>query len=262
MAHGLSDIDWTAPWLRPWREQGEWIAQQVKQGASVEQACNASLHLLKQHDGLQGAKTESTCSFQFVPHSALPDGQAYEQFIYDTQTVPTRDGLHDFFNALCWLKFPLAKKRLNQVQADAIRAQGVGAVRGSVRDAVTVFDENAALIQLPDAIWDALKARDWQTACVKLRPRWQAAQVVIFGHAALEKLVKPYKAITVHLWRVPSGLPLSEWDAWLAQDLQTEKLAEKPFLPTPVLGLPGWWPPNEDADFYADTQVFRRPKPI
>ena len=43
MAHGLSSIDWQAPWLTPWRERGEWIAEQVKQGASVEQACNASL---------------------------------------------------------------------------------------------------------------------------------------------------------------------------------------------------------------------------
>ena len=260
MAHGLNDIEWTAPWLMPWRERGEWIAQQVAQGASVEQACNASLHWRKQHEIEQGSKTASTCSVHFVPQSALPDGQAYEQFIFDTQTVPTRDGVHDFFNAMCWLKFPLAKKRLNQVQADAIRAQGVGAVRGSVRDAVTVFDENAALIQLPDSIWDALKARDWQTAFVELKPSWQAAQVVIFGHAALEKLVNPYKAITVHLWRIPTKLPLAEWDAWLAQDLQPEKLAVKPFLPTPVLGLPGWWPPNENPNFYADTQVFRRPK--
>ncbi len=110
MAHGLNDIDWTAPWLKPWRERGEWIAHQVAQGASVEQACNASLRWLEQHDIEQGAKTESMCSVQFVPQSALPDGQAYEQFIYDTQTVPTRDGLHDFFNALCWLKFPLEKK--------------------------------------------------------------------------------------------------------------------------------------------------------
>ena len=100
MAHGLNDIDWTAPWLKPWRDQGEWIAHQVTQGASVEQACNASLHLLKQLDIEKGTNTESTCSVEFLPQSALPEGRAYEQFIYETQTVPTRDGLHDFFNAL------------------------------------------------------------------------------------------------------------------------------------------------------------------
>jgi len=31
-------------------------------------------------------------------------------------------------------------------------------------------------------------------------------------------------------------------------------------LPTPVLGIPAWWPANENPDFYADTQVFRPPK--
>jgi hypothetical protein len=46
-------------------------------------------------------------------------------------------------------------------------------------------------------------------------------------------------------------------DAWLAQDLQADKLAAKPFCPMPVLGVPGWWPANEEASFYADTGVFR-----
>ena len=27
--------------------------------------------------------------------------------------------------------------------------------------------------------------------------------------------------------------------------------------PLPVLGIPGWWPPNEEEGFYADEQVFR-----
>ena len=260
MAHGLSSIDWEAPWLKHWRERGEPIAQQVKQGASVEQACNASLAFLKRQLCMQDPGTQSICEVEFVPQSALPDGQAYEQFIFDTHRVPTRDGLHDFFNALCWLQFPLAKKQLNLVQAKAIQAQGVGSVRGPVRDAVTVFDENATLIQLPDSLWHALQERNWHTAFGAMKAHWADVQIWVFGHAALEKLVNPYKAITVHLWRVPSNLPLSEWDAWLAQDLQPDKLALKPFLPTPVLGIPGWWSANESPDFYADAQVFRPPR--
>jgi hypothetical protein len=257
MAHGLSRIDWQAPWLTPWRERGEWIAQQVKQGASVEQACNASLQLFQPQMEMLSQGRKAVCHVQFVPQAALPDGQAYEQFIFNNKQVPTRDGLHDFFNALCWLEFPLAKKQLNQLQATAIQAQGVGAVRGPVRDAVTVFDENATLIQLSDELWHALHMRDWHTAFVAMKSSWKDVQLLIFGHAALEKLVNPYKAITVHLWRVPSGLPSSDWDAWLAQDLQPDKLAAKPFLPTPVLGVPGWWSANASADFYADPQVFR-----
>jgi len=257
MASGLTqiaNIDWHTPWLKAWREIGAPLSQQAAQGVPVFQACNAALK------SLNANKAHPVCPVHFVAQSELPEGQAYEQFIHETQSVPTRDGLHDFFNALCWLHFPLAKKQLNLVQATAIQAQGVGAVRGPVRDAVTVFDENACLIQLPDLIWDALQARQWYAAFVTYRSVWQEAQVQIFGHAALEKLVNPYKAITVHLWRVPQGVPRDQWDDWLAQDLQPTKLAQKPFLPTPVLGIPNWWPDNQNSDFYQDDQVFRPPK--
>jgi len=255
MACGLSRIDWSAPWLLPWRERGERIAQQVAHGTSVAEACNSE-RMQTQHAQHNGAM----CPVQFVPQDELPDGMAYEQFIFEHQQVPTRDGLHDFFNALCWLQFPLAKKQLNQLQATAIRAQGIGASRGPVRDAVTVFDENACLLQLEDDIWDALERRDWYEAFVTHRSRWSSAKAHIFGHAALEKLVAPYKAITAHMWRVPNEVPGSELDAWLAMDLQADKLAKKPFLPTPVLGIPGWCTDNEDPAFYLDAQVFRVPK--
>jgi hypothetical protein len=239
----------------PWRERGERIAQQVAHGTSVAEACNSE-RLQTQHAQHNGAM----CPVQFVPQDELPDGMAYEQFIFEHQQVPTRDGLHDFFNALCWLQFPLAKKQLNQLQATAIRAQGIGASRGPVRDAVTVFDENACLLQVEDDIWDALERRDWYEAFVTHRSRWSSAKAHIFGHAALEKLVAPYKAITAHMWRVPNEVPGSELDAWLAMDLQADKLAKKPFLPTPVLGIPGWCTDNEDPAFYLDAQVFRVPK--
>ena len=259
MACGLSRIDWSAPWLQPWRTVGECIAQQVSQGASVAQACNDAL-AAQRLKAKQTPTAKPVCPVQFVPQDQLPEGMAYEQFIFEHQAVPTRDGLHDFFNAVCWLHFPLAKQKLNQIQAAAIHAQGVGAVRGPVRDAVTVLDENACLLQVPDVLWNALVQRDWQSAFVTNRALWHTAHVQIFGHAALEKLVAPYKAITVHMWRVPNDLPLSDWDAWLAQDLRPEKLAQKPFLPTPVLGIPAWWPDNERPDFYEDKSVFRLPR--
>ena len=198
---------------------------------------------------------------RFVPQSALPDGTAYEQFIFETGQVPTRENLHDFFNALCWMVFPQTKQRLNRIQAAEIASRGV-AVRGPVRDAITVLDENGALLQAPDALWDALAARQWQRLFGELRPLWRQAQLVVFGHAALDKLVTPYKSITVHVWRVtePCASPPA-LDAWLAADLTPAKLAAKPFVPLPVLGVPGWWPANEDPDYYADAEVFRPTRP-
>ncbi len=198
---------------------------------------------------------------RFVPQSALPTGVAYEQFIFDTQQVPTRDGLHDFFNGLCWLHFPATKTKLNQLQAAQIAQTGIQPVRGPARDALTVFDENAAFLQAPDALWDALAAKDWHSVFITLRPLWQQVTLLLFGHALLEKLVYPRKPITAHVYRAQAASnSIADMDAWMAADLSAEKLATKPFAHLPVLGVPGWWPANADAAFYADATVFRAPR--
>jgi len=209
---------------------------------------------------------------RFVPQAELPEGVAYEAHIFATGGVPTREGLHDFFNALCWMRFPATKLLLNRLQAQAIaQAGGVGARRGPLRDALTLFDENVALLQAPDPIWQALLARDWSRLFVELRPLWAQSTLLLFGHALGEKLVAPYKSITAHVLKLPipldlpadtltacgSGAVVHPWDDWLAQQLTPEWLATKPYTPLPVLGVPGWWTANEEPDFYADAQVFR-----
>lgn len=245
MATDLDAIDWRAPWLAPWRASGERVARRVGQGLAQPVALNQGL-------------AAPVC---FVPQAELPSGVAYEQYIFDTGRVPTREGLHDFFNGLVWHAFPRTKKRLNQLHAAQLREAANSCVRGPVRDAMTLFDENAALLQVPDALWQALLAKDWQRVFVALRPLWQQAQLVLFGHALLEKLVTPRKSITAHVYRVRA--PAQDWaaiDRWLAQDLDAEKLQRKPFAHLPVLGVPGWWQDNEDPAFYDDVSVFRAPK--
>jgi hypothetical protein len=228
--------------LQPLRAVGQPLAAQVVQGAAVHQALSAA----------PGAP------LRFGPQSDLPEGTAYEQHIFDTRSVPTRDNLHDFFNGLVWLHWPQAKRRMNQLQAQAIAAQGVAAVRGPLRDALTVFDENGALLQAPDPLWAALRARDWQRLFIDLRPLWAQARLVLFGHALMEKLVQPRKPMVAHVYPAPAAIEsIADWDAWLAQALQPGPWATKPFAPLPVLGVPGWCAANEDAAFYADPQVFR-----
>jgi hypothetical protein len=214
---------------------------------------------------LSSAHAGCLAHLTFVPQTELPAGTAYEQHIFDTGRVPTREGLHDFFNGLCWMRFPLTKQRLNQLQAAEIaKAGGVGQLRGPVRDALTLFDENAALLQAPDALWEALLQRDWRSLFVDLRPLWAQARLVLLGHALMEKLVDPYKSITAHVYRapVPTGLgeDLAAWDGWLAGRLNAAEMATKPFTPMPVLGVPGWWPANGVPAFYDDVSVFRAPR--
>ena len=296
MAFGLERIDWARPWFAGWRELGPFASELVDEQGSVCSALNAvsfsefakgaqgSFGLSEDISSRTSAKTEGdpvrahtrfahqiarasatlTLGFggamEFVSQGELPSDIAYEAFIYSHKRVPTRDNLHDFFNGLCWLRFPKTKSRLNFLQAQEITSQGVGATRGPLRDALTLFDENVLLLQSSDALWQALQDRDWIKLFVELRDEWQSAHVVTFGHALLEKLVTPYKSITAHVYRIASDVDVQDdkpLDGWLASDLQPNFLATKPFLPLPVLGIPGWWPDNEVASFYADTQVFR-----
>jgi hypothetical protein len=146
------------------------------------------------------------------------------------------------------------------LQAQQIARLGIAPVRGPARDALTIVDENAALLQAPDAVWEALQAKEWHRLFVDLRPLWEKSHLLLFGHALVEKLVSPRKPITAHVYRAqPATNSIASLDDWMAADLSADKLAAKPFAHLPVLGVPGWWPGNEDPAFYADTSVFRIP---
>jgi len=85
---GLSALDWQAPWYTPWGEAGRAVMARVVAGDPAHEALNrqAGAHAVR-----------------FVPQDALPEGAAYERFIFEQRQCPTREGLHDFFNGLCWL---------------------------------------------------------------------------------------------------------------------------------------------------------------
>ena len=219
----------------------------------------------------RGLRNDAGLPLRFIPQEALPDGAAYEAHIGATGCVPTRDNLHDFFNGLVWLSFPLIKRQLNALQAAQIALAGVGKSRGPARDGATIFDENAALLVVRDsdagaALVQALRGHQWSSAFVEQRASFGAdAQVWLFGHALMEKLVAPRKAITAHTRVVVAGGDFFTLDhaarrAWLdarvAQDLAAHGLSTADFTPLPVLGIPGWWP-EQDQQFYDDATVFR-----
>lgn len=236
-----SALEAPAPWLWPHAP----IARQIVSAARSHSVA----------DALNAAGAGLGDFVRFVEQSALPAGESYEAFIARTARVPTRDNLHDLFNGLMWLSYPKTKRRLNTLQAQQIAQLGAVGPRGALRDAMTVFDENAAILQAPDTLIDALRRRDWHTLFVERRAHWQSARLVLFGHALLEKLMQPRKAITAHVWLIDEIT-----DAALAASLTPERLSAKDFLPLPVLGVPNWWAANEQSSFYDDTHVFRPPR--
>jgi len=236
-------LDLSPPWLRPYRPQAQHVVASIGRGASVAQALNDALAA----DPPIRLAAGCLC---FVDAAQCPVDRAYESHIALTATVPTRDNRHDLFNGLVWLRFPALKRRLNELQAAEIAARGIGSVRGPLRDALTLFDENGALLSAPARLADALRRRDWQRLFVGERDAWRDAELTLFGHALLDKLTAPRKPITAHVLIV-------DRDADALAPFSADRLAAKPFAVLPVLGVPGWWSANEAPAFYADPAVFR-----
>lgn len=227
---------------------------------------------------------------KFVAQEDLPHGTAYEQHILATARIPTRNNLHDWFGACVWSVFPKSKALLNAKHMAYLHEQSSGNGRNRVRDAITVFDENGAILVVADdlmgeTIATSLAAFDWQTCLVSYRKHWhnpnnlqehtskskclEKAQVFIFGHALLEQLINPYKSLCSHTLcvRVPGAFfaldlsqKLSMLDELLCQRLEVflhKNTTPKDLNPLPILGVPYFWD-NVDPQFYQDEFVFRK----
>jgi hypothetical protein len=254
-------IDWTRRWYDAVRPA---FARLDLDGLGLTGALNAGAAAL-------ALVNQRGQPIRFVPQAELPEGRAYEQFIGATGCVPTRENLHDFFNGLVWLTFPRIKLQLNALQAAQIALAGVGKSRGAARDGATIFDENCALLVVRqggrgEALVEALRGHRWSEALHQHAAAFGPdAQLWPFGHALMEKLVAPRKAITAHTRVVQADDAFfslahdqqREWlDRHVAASLAAEGLSTACFTPLPVLGVPGWWE-GQDAGFYADTSVFR-----
>ena len=221
---------------------------------------------------------------RFVEQACLPESEAYESFIANTGKIPTRDNHHDLLNGLIWLNFPQAKAVLNELHAKDILRHGIHNARTALRNALTVFDENGGIVVSSDRLLlEQLQAFKWHAALVTHRANWLAQHRIIaffpFGHALLEKLVKPRKNITSHT------LLILVDEGWFEQSIATQrnqldtaiaklfhqmatpdladnvvKLSSKSFQPLPVMGIPGYSADNMIPIFYQDEAVFRRPR--
>ncbi|WP_296244405.1 MULTISPECIES: DUF3025 domain-containing protein [unclassified Psychrobacter] len=219
-------------------------------------------------------------TLQFVSQKALPEGEAYESFIGTVGNIPTRNNLHDLFNGSIWLTFPKTKALLNYYHMNEIAAQGIGSSRGRVRDTITVFDENGAVLVTSDPrIGEALVGFDWQGSLVNPREKWDEpkqlndkaqAAVYIFGHALLEKLIQPRKALCAHSIGIKVtqdffALTLAERMRYLDQKvadymdalLSQPDVTPRKLSPLPILGVPHFWAENSNPSFYEDSFVFR-----
>jgi hypothetical protein len=202
-------------------------------------------------------------AIRFVSAVDLP-GVDYERHIFETGQVSTRENSwHDLFNALVWCRLPRLKAAMNGLHYENLDDdQGGG--RGRLRDALTLLDESGVIVSGPgiDAL-NALARGDWNAAFSTHREGWGTnLQVLVCGHAILEKFLNPYKSITAHalLLHTPGPCCPEEIDRALGAALAIPGWLSAPscLSPLPLTGIPGWWREgDQDAEFYQDHQVFR-----
>jgi len=127
-------------------------------------------------------------------------------------------------------------------------ASGVQPVRGPARDALTVFDENAALLQAPDALWNALVAKDWHALFVTQRTLWARYQLGVVWPCLDWKSwwhrAKPSRPMWSGLRTAASALHRRSTHGWPRRCAPTRWRPNR-FAHLPVLGVPGWWGANE-----------------
>ena len=309
----FADIDWQAPWLKHLNQLNS-ISKMIDSLSSSSQKLDKSIKINAQTNiaapdiiakvlntamaeqnkhSQQPLQTKAAANnapnhqghiLRFVSQDALPEGEAYESFIATTGNIPTRDNLHDLFNGSIWLTFPKTKALLNYYHMCEIAKKGISASRGRVRDTITVFDENGAiLITAEPSIGEALVNFDWQTSLITSRASWDNPQqtstdskknakavVYIFGHALLEKLLQPRKPLCAHsvvIYVSPEFFALDTSERvqyvdnqlanYMDKLLSQEDVTPRKLSPLPILGVPHFWAENADPSFYDDSQVFR-----
>jgi hypothetical protein len=199
-------------------------------------------------------------------------GLHYEERISLTGQIVTRANAHDFFNALVWMAWPRAKAALSARHAQVLAEGGTGerVQRGSLRDALTLFDEGGVVVMTTSPqLAEALREHRWHDAFWRLRETWATTRVAVFGHALCEQLCVPYLGLTARawIWEVPATASWlgAEWvvvrphlDGRLSELLGAANLRPRaPFTPLPILGVPGWDVRNAMAEFYDNKDYFR-----
>jgi hypothetical protein len=262
----------SAPWLSVWRLLEPELGLSLDALAVAE--VSDRLDRLNRVADSRGLLLQAGRPLRFVAQTEALE-MSYEQSVATFGMVPTRvrgpGALHDLLNALAWLSFPRVKAVLHEFQATAIARDGIGTVRGRLRDGLTLLDENGIFLLVQDRS-DAIRLRErhWHRLLYEDRGRWGSAICAVpIGHGLVERLMRPYPALTAHVRTLrlpPAWFALAPFEQVRQLDrVAAARLRARPPLPRaldplPVLGVPGWWAGNQEPNFYKDDRVFR-PRP-
>jgi len=202
------------------------------------------------------------------------DSRYYEQIIYESKKVPTRQNWHDFFNGLVWSQFPITKQYFNEQHVEQIQLNQSAKKRSPVRDKLTHFDEcGLVLFTNCKEVNTQLEQHEWLRLFVENKCKWHSQIIpVIFGHALWEMLLNPFVGLTAKvvvievtdsvLAQIQSNKDSADrhavCDNLLFAHISQRNLisAKRPWLPMPLLGIPKWSPIEQNDSFYRNDSYF------
>jgi hypothetical protein len=222
---------------------------------SLPQQGTDSLNTLAARHGI---RHDNGSTLRFVPANRAGSAADYEQSINRTAHIPTReDNLHDFLNALVWLRFPRLKSALNLRHCQMLEHAQERRQRGRLRDQLTLLDESGVLVASPRRdLLDLLRDKRW----VELF--WQGRDdvakhmtFIVVGHGLLEKCARPFSGMTGKclIMETDETRP-QELDRLAAKRVNNASALSLP--PLPILGIPDW-DNNDSLRYYQNTDVFR-----
>lgn len=208
---------------------------------------------------------------RFIEYQSAEHGTPYELGIFRTGRIPTRPrNWHDLLNALVWATFPGAKAALNARHCTARAVRPTGRNRGPVEDALTGFDESGVAVACADASLAALLLgfRWKELFWFRRREVIENMRFMLFGHGLYEQALRPFRGLTGKgivipvldsFFRTPLKQQVNELDGKLTAFIREpgSLVSPRQLAPIPLLGVPGWWPPNERPGFYDDAGYFR-----
>lgn len=215
-----------------------------------------------------GARNQQGKAICFYPQDgSLPwPGLYYEQRIAQHGIIATRENWHDFFNAMIWCLYPDTKAAISARHAGELNPASSRRTRS--RDALTLFDENGALIVSSNAeLLRTIVDFNWHKVFVGHRQDWhRCAHCYVVGHALFEKLLTPYVGITANTILIHVDENFFTLRADRQRQLLDRELADalnkgilrspRNLSPFPILGVPGWWN-KQNSSFFNDTHYFR-----
>ena len=175
----------------------------------------------------------------------LPPGEAYEAVHLRTAGVPdARQPARFLQRPGAGCSFPLAKRRLNELQAARDRARAASARRAGRCATRSRCSTRTARC--------STRRRRCGRRCWRATGGGCSSTCGRCGAQARLRRVRPRAAGEAGRSRARTSLPMSGASparrsvagvdaGWPAQ-LDAGRLAAKPFTPLPVLGIPGWWP--------------------